>query len=166
VISEEGMVERLPSYWAPVVCVDGEWEGRHEESGGEWREESDERQLAYVIYTSGSTGRAKAVGVEQGQIVNYVEAIGERLKIERGWRMGMVSTYAADLGHTMMFVSLCGGGELHVVSEEVSRDREEWERYCEERRMECVKMTPSHVEAIVGGKRGMVSRVAVIGGGS
>src|SRR5258708_38142854 len=71
-------------------------------------------QLAYVIYTSGSTGQPKGVGVEHRQLVNYVQAIGRKLQIEPGARLGLVSTYAADLGYTMIFPALCHGGCLAV----------------------------------------------------
>ena len=120
-----------------------------------------------MIYTSGTTGRPKGVAVEHRQVVNYVEAISERLRLGRGWRMALVSTIAADLGHTMLYPSLCMGGELHVVSQQRGRDAGLWQQYQAERQVECVKMTPSHVEALLSaaeGVKGVVSRRLVLGG--
>ena len=71
--------------------------------------------LAYVIYTSGSTGLAKGVMVEHQQLTNYVAAISDKLGVDQGWSYGLVSTFAADLGHTVMYSSLLRGGELHVL---------------------------------------------------
>ena len=107
------------------------------------------------------------MAVEHRQVVNYVEAIAERLRLGRGWRMALVSTVAADLGHTMLYPSLCMGGELHVVSQQRGRDARLWQQYQAERQVECVKMTPSHVEALISaaeGVKGVVSRRLVLGG--
>ena len=110
--------------------------------------------LAYVIYTSGSTGLAKGVMVEHRQLVNYVAAISEKLGVEEGWSYGLVSTYAADLGHTTMFTSLLSKGALHVLATAESMDGEVFERYCRERRIDCVKITPTHFQALLGEEEG------------
>ena len=54
-------------------------------------------RAAYLIYTSGSTGRPKGVVVEHRQLVNYVQAVLERLRLEPDARLGLVSTVAADM---------------------------------------------------------------------
>lgn len=106
--------------------------------------------LAYVIYTSGSTGLAKGVMVEHRQLVNYVTGISERLGVEEGWSYGLVSTFAADLGHTAIFSSLLGKGVLHVLARAESMDGERFGHYCRERRIDCVKITPTHFQALLG----------------
>ena len=63
--------------------------------------------LAYVIYTSGSTGLAKGVMVEHQQLTNYVAAISDKLGVDQGWSYGLVSTFAADLGHTVCTRRCC-----------------------------------------------------------
>jgi len=50
--------------------------------------------LAYVIYTSGSTGKPKGVCIEHRNIVNYVQGVIERLRLEPGMSYATVSTIA------------------------------------------------------------------------
>ena len=58
------------------------------------------KNLAYMIYTSGSTGTPKGVSIEHRQIVHYVDAVCERLKLRELKVFSLISTIAADLGNT------------------------------------------------------------------
>jgi non-ribosomal peptide synthetase component F len=107
--------KRLPRVWVPVVVMDGEDREWEREEEGRVQSGANGQNLAYVIYTSGSTGKPKGVGVEHRQLANYVQAIDKKLQIEAGMRLALVSTYAADLGYTMIFPALCHGGCLNVV---------------------------------------------------
>jgi amino acid adenylation domain-containing protein len=148
----------------PVLRLDSGWELINQCTDATPEVTSAPENLAYVIYTSGSTGRPKGVGIEHRQLVNYVTAIGERLKLAAGCRMALISTFAADLGHTMLYPSLCFGGELHVVPEDCGRDKEMWRRYQTEREIDCIKMTPTHLQTLVDGKTALPRRQLVLGG--
>ncbi|RBJ66259.1 hypothetical protein C3L29_039610, partial [Pseudomonas sp. MWU12-2534b] len=89
--------------WAPASEVPAPWPGV---AAG---------NLAYSIYTSGSTGAAKGVTISHGALANYVQAIILRLPLVAARTMAVVSTIAADLGHTTLFGSLCSGSCLHVI---------------------------------------------------
>ncbi len=141
----------------------------------EWRRFSKEdlhvkiqpAQLAYVIYTSGSTGRPKGVGVEHRQLVNYVQAIGEKLQIEPGTRLGLVSTYAADLGYTMIFPALCHGGCLDVVDADRVLDAGKLEEHFSRHPIDYLKIVPSHLRALLNSSLGsglLPRRWLVLGG--
>jgi amino acid adenylation domain-containing protein len=120
--------------------------------------------LAYVIYTSGSTGQAKGIGVEHRQLVNYIGAISERLG--KGLRSyATVSTFAADLGHTMIFPALCSGATLHVITTECAGSSEEMGRYMSGHEVECLKIVPSHLQALLsGGASVLPGKMLVLGG--
>jgi amino acid adenylation domain-containing protein len=173
----------LPSYWAETLIIDEGLDHQRQEQQGQATAQQQEQEqqegsqslrlehrrmggatLAYVIYTSGSTGQPKGVMIEHRQLVSYVEAVSARVGLRAGQRMALVSTMSADLGHTMLYASLIKGGELHIVSQSRSRDAAQWEQYVQERAIQCVKMTPSHVEAIVRSRQAMVSEVMIIGG--
>jgi surfactin family lipopeptide synthetase A len=127
----------------------------------------DPAQLAYVIYTSGSTGRPKGVGVEHRQLVNYVHAIGEKLQIEVGMRLGLVSTHAADLGYTMIFPALCHGGCLDVVDAGWVLDAGKLEEHFSRHPVDYLKIVPSHLRALLNSTEGngvLPRRWLIVGG--
>src|SRR5471032_1200394 len=72
----------------------------------------DPREAAYVIYTSGSSGTPKGVVIPHAALSNYVEAVLDRLALPPRSTFAMVSTVAADLGHTVLFGALASGGTL------------------------------------------------------
>lgn len=102
-------------------------------------------QLAYVISTSGSTGQPKAVGVEHRQIVQYIHGVAEALHLATSQHFALVSTFAADLGNTVLFPALCYGKCLHILSQETLSDPDLFRIYCAEHAIEVVKITPSHL---------------------
>ncbi|MEI9936660.1 MAG: non-ribosomal peptide synthase/polyketide synthase [Pseudomonadota bacterium] len=105
-------------------------------------------QAAYLIYTSGSTGRPKGVAVQHAALAAYVQALVERLPthIESA---AYVSTPAADLGHTALFGALYSGWTLHVVSDAVSSDPDQFAAYMRARRVDALKIVPSHLAALL-----------------
>ncbi|MCL7931125.1 non-ribosomal peptide synthetase [Halomonas llamarensis] len=108
------------------------------------------QQTAYVIYTSGSTGKPKGVAVSHGALANYVQGVLEALALSDGARnMAMVSTVAADLGHTVLFGALCTGRTLHLISPECSFDPDTFAAYMREHEVDVLKIVPSHLRALL-----------------
>ena len=121
--------------------------------------------LAYVIFTSGSTGKPKGVGVEHRALANYVESIVHDLGIEPGARFCTVSTFAADLGHTMIFPSLATGGTLYVLDEVAATDRRRFAAFVREQEIDYLKIVPSHLAALVDEAHPTLPRRALVLGG-
>jgi amino acid adenylation domain-containing protein len=121
--------------------------------------------LAYVIYTSGSTGRPKGVMVEHRQLSNYLWAAVERLRLPAAASYAVVSTLAADLGHTMTFPALCLGGQLHVLTRERASDAEALGEYFQRHAIDCLKIVPSHLEAVCGERGEGLPRLRLVLGG-
>ena len=113
----------------------------------------DPANAAYVLFTSGSTGQPKGVVVEHRQLASYVRGILERLDLPEGASYATVSTFAADLGNTALFPALCTGGCLHVISQERLFDPEAFAEYCERHPIDCLKIVPSHLEALLAASR-------------
>ncbi|HEX2674855.1 MAG TPA: amino acid adenylation domain-containing protein, partial [Polyangiaceae bacterium] len=105
-------------------------------------------QAAYVIYTSGSTGRPKGVVVQHAALAAYVQSLAERLPryLESA---AYVSTPAADLGHTALFGALYSGWTLHVVSDAVGSDPDQFAAYMRAHRVDALKIVPSHLAALL-----------------
>ncbi|MBU3890346.1 non-ribosomal peptide synthetase [Methylosinus sp. KRF6] len=128
---------------------------------------SDPLDLAYVIFTSGSSGLPKGVAVAHGSLVNYTRAILERLGNENGLHFALVSTLAADLGHTVVFPALASGGCLHVLSYDEATDPRSFATYLANNPIDVLKIVPSHYSALlppVGGKSPLPRKALIFGG--
>ena len=122
-----------------------------------WSDYSDEvpaltllpEQPAYIIYTSGSTGQPKGVVVSHGALSNYVQGVLERLELSDDASMALVSTVAADLGHTLLFGALASGRALHLLSHEHAFDPDRFAAYMAEHRVQVLKIVPSHLQGLL-----------------
>ena len=72
VLTQEGVLDRLPQTEARIVCLDRDRAHWAEQNAQPLRLPTHPDQLAYVIYTSGSTGRPKGVSVPHRAIVQLV----------------------------------------------------------------------------------------------
>ncbi|WP_213764824.1 non-ribosomal peptide synthetase [Caballeronia sp. dw_19] len=109
----------------------------------------DSREAAYVIYTSGSSGTPKGVVIPHAALSNYVEAVLDRLALPPRSTFAMVSTVAADLGHTMLFGALASGGTLHLIDRDTTLDADCFARYMTENRIDVLKIVPGHLNALL-----------------
>ncbi|VVD79307.1 Tyrocidine synthase 3 [Pandoraea aquatica] len=107
-------------------------------------------QAAYVIYTSGSTGQPKGVVVSRGALHNYVQGVTSQLHdFPEDAGMAMVSTVAADLGHTVLFGALAMGRPLHLMPPEDAFDAGRFAEWMRERRIGATKIVPSHLKGLM-----------------
>jgi amino acid adenylation domain-containing protein len=164
IVTQASLAAKLPASPARAVQLEEiDWDGAAEAA----HSNACETNLAYVIYTSGSTGRPKGVGVEHRNIVNYVRGIVERLRLEPGMSYATVSTFAADLGNTVVFPALATGGCLHVVSQARAESQALLSEYFVRERIDVLKIVPSHLAALQSGsdpQRVMPARRLVLGG--
>ena len=132
-----------------VVCIDSARAEISKQSVAEIEAAAGEENVAYVIYTSGSTGSPKGVCVEHRQLANYLKSILQRLNLPAGAGFALVSTFAADLGNTVIFPALCSGGTLHVISQERISDAGALAEYFGRHAIDCLKIVPSHLSALM-----------------
>ena len=170
VVSEPGSRDALPAEGPPVVDLVADADTLAAASSSADTAPAvatHPAQAAYVLFTSGSTGRPKAVVVEHRQAVSYTRGVMARLDLPAGTHYAVVSTFAADLGNTMIFASLAGGGCLHVISQERLFDPDALAAYLAEHDIATVKIVPSHLEALQGGgelEKVLPGRLLVLGG--
>ncbi|MDF3932682.1 non-ribosomal peptide synthase/polyketide synthase [Pseudomonas citronellolis] len=109
----------------------------------------DAASPAYVIFTSGSSGQPKGVLVSHGALANYVQGVLERLALEPGLGMAMVSSVAADLGHTTLFGALCSGGRLCLADAQAVADAERFAAFMEQGAVDVLKIVPGHLRGLL-----------------
>jgi len=110
-------------------------------------------QAAYVVYTSGSTGQPKGVVVSHRALANYAQALLARLALPEGLRFAMVSTVAADLGHTALFGALCSGGSLLLLDTAAAFDPDAFAAQMARQRIDVLKIVPSHLKGLLNAAR-------------
>ncbi|MEW6737765.1 MAG: condensation domain-containing protein, partial [Acidobacteriota bacterium] len=117
-LTQQHLVAYLPEHKAELFCLDSNWPQLAAMQEQNLTNTATSDNLAYIIYTSGSMGRPKGVQIEHKQLCNYVSSICSRLALPHTASFATVSTFAADLGNTMIFSALTCGGCLHVLSQE------------------------------------------------
>ncbi|MEV0375419.1 AMP-binding protein, partial [Streptomyces sp. NPDC050636] len=105
---------------------------------------TEEGDTAYVLYTSGSTGVPKGVMVTHANVRHYTESLLARLDITERLGYAHVTTLAADLGNTCLFLALWTGGTLYLVDDATRRDPMGLLRYLQAEQVDVLKTTPSH----------------------
>lgn len=153
-VTQQHLAQRYPEPALPVLCLDTDWQtiAQHDDSNSINKNPSSvttPENLMYVIYTSGSTGQPKGVAVEHRQLCNYLCGVIERLTLPAKASFAIVSTFAADLGHTALFPALCTGGCLHIISPERATNPDAFAEYCDRHSIDCLKIVPSHLNALL-----------------
>ncbi|MDF5714836.1 MAG: amino acid adenylation domain-containing protein [Rhizonema sp. NSF051] len=132
-----------------VIYLDSDWQTIAQENEVNLNTKVTSENLVYALFTSGSTGRPKGVAIEHKQLLNYLYAIIDRLNLPAGTNFALVSTFAADLGNTVIFPSLCTGGCLHIISYECATDLAALAEYCHRHPIDCLKIVPSHLASLL-----------------
>ncbi|KAF9923920.1 hypothetical protein BGZ65_008609 [Modicella reniformis] len=90
------------------------------------------RQLAYIIYTSGSTGKPKGVMVEHQGVANLIWSRPEVFGTCSTTRALQFFSFSFDGSVAEMFPTLCFGGSLHLLPDQIHFDRIQLWRYLEQ----------------------------------
>ena len=164
VVTQDALRAKLPQA-SRAICLDAAWQTMAHEPAEDLRGPAAD-QLAYILYTSGSTGRPKGVAVEHRQLINYVQAMIDRLGCA-GASFAMVQPLTVDSCLTAIFPPLWTGGCLHLITDERAADPEAFGAYVDRHAIDCLKIAPSHLAALQassGPERVLPRRCLVIGG--
>ena len=127
-------------------------------------------QLAYTVFTSGSTGVPKVVEIPHAGLANYAAFVARLVGPERPdgdqLRFASVTSLATDLGHTAVFPALTRGDTVHLVPTETATDPDEFADYQDEHGIDVLKITPSHLAALLdeAEERVLPRRLLIVGG--
>jgi amino acid adenylation domain-containing protein len=149
-LTQQAMLAKLPPKpdHLHLLCLDTDWARVTSYPSHNPASAVQSRHLVYVLFTSGSTGQPKGVMVEHRHLLNYVRAIIQCLDLPSPANYAIVSTFAADLGNTMLFPALCGGGCLHIISQTLATDPTGLGQYFQHQQIDCLKLVPSHLAAL------------------
>ncbi|WP_028695077.1 non-ribosomal peptide synthetase [Pseudomonas cremoricolorata] len=120
--------------------------------------------LAYALFTSGSTGTPKAVAVEHGALFNYVAAASAALDLASCRHFAFSASTVADLGHTSLFGALYHGATLHLADDATLQDANAFAGFIREQAIDCLKIVPSHLAALLDTQAPALPATLVLGG--
>lgn len=135
------------------------------ESDASLKQQLSPDNLLYVIYTSGSTGQPKGVRVSHHNMVDYLTGLLEQDAVLSSQTFGLMSTLAADLGNTVVFASLATSGTLHLFAKDNLKDALFLQDYFEEQAIDCIKIVPSHWNALEVEEQPLLPAKTIIFGG-
>lgn len=162
VVTTSELRARLPDGVTPI-CLDDPETTRGRDSAAPSR--ATPRGLAYILYTSGSTGTPKGCLIEHRQLAHYLRfANGFYFQRATQGSFGLFTSPAFDLSMTALFLPLLRGRTVHLFPA-VLDPAEALASVFRSGEIDCVKLTPSHVDALAQLDLGSSPiEVAILGG--
>jgi amino acid adenylation domain-containing protein len=141
-VTQEQLLEQLPSHSAHVVCLDRDQRVRAAAASAP-RCAATPEDLAYVIYTSGSTGRPKGVQIPHRALVNFLTTMAERPGLAAADVLVAVTTLSFDIAGLELYLPLVRGARVVLASRETASDPRRLAELIEQSAATVVQATPT-----------------------
>ena len=128
-LTQSRLVESLPPHSSHVVCLDAQWKEITQQSEENPISAVTPDNLAYVIYTSGSTGRPKGVAMSHRPLSNLIIWQRENSTLPKGAKTLQFAPVSFDVSFQEIFSTVCSGGTLVLISDQVRVDAFEFLRF-------------------------------------
>jgi len=122
-LTQQRLLAGIPEPKAEVICLDVDWQIVSQESKQNPVYEVTSQNLIYVIYTSGSTGQPKGVALPHRALMNLVAWQLDYSTLAIGTKTLQFPSLSFDVSAQEIFVTLCSGGILVLVTEAIRQDR-------------------------------------------
>ncbi|KAB2835733.1 MAG: non-ribosomal peptide synthetase, partial [Caedimonadaceae bacterium] len=140
-------IDKLPTTFARLICLDEEWEKINALSSSNLLSLTHPHHLAYAIYTSGSTGKPKGVLIDQGNLLHYINNSKATYPLSHEGATLLHSSIAFDMSITSLFLPLVIGNTLHIASAQIQGDSLE-EINNKLSQLSAIKLTPTQLGAL------------------
>jgi len=117
-LTQESLVNKLPSWFGQTLCLDSVWESIKLESEENLNTIIDPNHLAYIIYTSGSTGKPKGVMVTHAGLPNLAQAQIEQFQLPPSSRILQFASLSFDGSIFEIVMALRIGATLHLADQD------------------------------------------------
>lgn len=143
VLTQESLVDELPSFTGQAVCLDKDWAKIAGESEENFGSQVNPENLAYVLFTSGSTGKPKGVEISHRAVINFLNSMREVPGMNSQDTLLSVTTLSFDIFGLEIWLPLTSGAKVMIASEEVTRDGKELAALMRESGATVMQATPS-----------------------
>ncbi len=165
-VTEEKLLDSLPTVEAHVVCLDRDWSEVEREAADAPSTRATAENLAYVIYTSGSTGKPKGVEIPHRALVNFVWTMKDRPGLARDDVLLAVTTLSFDIAGLELYLPLVSGARVVIAPEVATSNPAELARMIDRFGVTVMQATPTtwrmlvdagwspprHLKALCGGE--------------
>ncbi|WP_426424820.1 amino acid adenylation domain-containing protein [Bradyrhizobium genosp. A] len=127
---------------AQVVHLDGDWGAIARAEAARPTSFAGGEDLAYVIYTSGSTGRPKGVEIPHRAVVNLLQSMLIQPGLVETDVLAAVTTLSFDISGLELYLPLCVGARVVIVSRETAQFGLKLLEYLKETNATVVQATP------------------------
>ena len=131
VIADRDLIGLIDEYHGDVLFTDeiGSLKGKHEPVVME------PHDAFTILYTSGTTGTPKGCILENRNIMSTVNHYTRNLEASESIRTASYASFGFDANMMDIFVTLCNGGTLYVIPEDMRLDLPQVDRYFTENRI-------------------------------
>jgi amino acid adenylation domain-containing protein len=147
VVTTASLQERLASHRYPLLLVETTQLQPTANPASALRPD----QLASVIYTSGSTGRPKGVMVPHRQILNWLQALWERMPFGADEVVGQRTTAGFAVSIKEFLAGLLCGTPQVILSDDIVKDGPAFIAVLSRWRVTRLNIVPSHLDALLAG---------------
>ncbi|NEO35901.1 MAG: amino acid adenylation domain-containing protein [Moorea sp. SIOASIH] len=146
-LTQQSLLESLPSHTAQMVCLDSDWGAIEQYSGQNLDVGVTSDNLAYVIYTSGSTGKPKGTMILHSGVGNYLSWCTKAYNVADSEGSTVNSSIGFDATITSLFSPFLVGRKVVLLPEEGEIEALK-AALCSGTKFSLVKITPAHLEIL------------------
>jgi amino acid adenylation domain-containing protein len=121
-LTNEGLLDRLPHYGGTVVAVDRQWEEIAQESPENLSRVPLPESVAYTIYTSGSTGKPKGVQISHRALTNFLWTMREWPGLGERDVVLAETSLSFDIAGLELYLPLIVGARIRLVGRETAME--------------------------------------------
>ncbi|MBD2360531.1 amino acid adenylation domain-containing protein [Anabaena minutissima FACHB-250] len=125
-LTQQHLLPHLSAHNTPqktqIICLDKDWENIATQATINPKINIQPDNLIYTIYTSGSTGKPKGVQITHSNVINFLTAMQQQLKLTNADSLLAVTTLSFDIAGLEIYLPLITGAKLNLVSREVATD--------------------------------------------
>ncbi|MEM1393821.1 MAG: amino acid adenylation domain-containing protein [Cyanobacteria bacterium P01_H01_bin.150] len=148
-LTQQYLLESLPSHQAQVICIDSEWEQIVSESTENPASNTTIDNLAYIIYTSGSTGKPKGAMLPHRAICNHMFWMQSKFPLTQTDKVLQKTPFSFDASVWEFYAPLLVGAQLIMAQPRGHQDSDYLVQTIIKQHITIVQLVPSLLQILL-----------------